>query len=340
MFAKIKDRIMLREYSEFIAYLEHTKFGDMRVEGYWQFIDYDIKDGDIIDIEMHSGRFNAAVAAEVQAMNDRANRSDRSYNDEEVEELVEAEEEDDIHESEHEKPTVHKIQSELMHKCDMEATLALWLAMDIYKMVAKDLDVQIPMDFAGVRKTITKRKPVDKASRLKELKKASDEALDELKVPPVAPGDVVAAMKSLDSRFKEIQGTATEEAAKKLLVVLFSKLSEEQLRKMVNKLSTKAKTKADKVAAIAAALFDKDTVQLDTMQKNLDATMSVIKGMTILLVERAGIDAGGIKQIASAIMNQKLGAKGSGTALNINVDELITGMTKMGMDESEDDEKI
>jgi hypothetical protein len=213
--------------------------------------------------------------------------------------------------------------------------------MDIYKMVAKDLHVQIPMDFAGVRKTITKRKPVDKASRLKELKKASDEALDELKkVPPVAPGDVVAAMKSLDSRFKEIQGTATEEAAKKLLVVLFSKLSEEQLKKMVNKLSTKAKTKADKVAAIAAALFDKDTVQLDTMQKNLDATMSAIKSMTILLVERAGIDAGGIKQIASAIMNQKLGAKGSGTALNINVDELITGMTKMGMDESEDDEKI
>jgi hypothetical protein len=249
--------------------------------------------------------------------------------------------EEDIHESEHEKPTVHKIQSELMHKCDMEATLALWLAMDIYKMVAKDLDVQIPMDFAGVRKTITKRKPVDKASRLKELKKASDEALDELKkVPPVAPGDVVAAMKSLDSRFKEIQGTATEEAAKKLLVVLFSKLSEEQLKKMVNKLSTKAKTKADKVAAIAAALFDKDTVQLDTMQKNLDATMSAIKSMTILLVERAGIDAVGIKQIASAIMNQKLGAKGSGTALNINVDELITGMTKMGMDESEDDEKI
>jgi hypothetical protein len=34
------------------------------------------------------------------------------------------------------------------------------LAMDIYKMVAKDLDVQIPMDFAGAKKTIVKRKKV------------------------------------------------------------------------------------------------------------------------------------------------------------------------------------
>jgi hypothetical protein len=304
---------------------------------------FEFKDGDIIDIEVHSTRVVTVEAAEQVDV------------DEEVEEV-----EEDIHESENDKsafsqwlrgmhsleevdkPLVHKVQDMLKYTfgsgsawCD---TRSSFMAADIVKMVANDLGAVIPKDFAGVRKTITKKKPMDKASRLKELKKASDEAFDELKkVPPVSPGDVVAAMKSLDSRFKEIQGTATEEAAKKLLVALFSKLSEEQLRKMVNKLSTKAKTKADKVAAIAAALFDKDTAQMDTMQKNLDATMSVIKDMTILLVERAGINAGGIKQIASAIMNQKLGAKGSGTALNINVDELITGMTKMGMDESDDD---
>jgi hypothetical protein len=73
---------------------------------------------------------------------------------------------DDIHESEHEKPTVHKIQSELMHKCDMEATYALWLAMDIYKMVAKDLGVQIPMDFAGRRPRAMVESDEDKLERL------------------------------------------------------------------------------------------------------------------------------------------------------------------------------
>ena len=57
-----------------------------------------------------------------------------------------------------------------------------------------------------------------------------------------------------------------------------------------------------------------------------------------MLVERAGVNAGKIKQIASAIMNQKLGAKAGGGEAVVNVDALIAGMSNLGVEETDDDE--
>ena len=171
-----------------------------------------------------------------------------------------------------------------------------------------------------VKQTI--RKKTDKKKLLKGLKQSYEDEETDLKACVKAPrGAVDEALDGLEARItKVVSGSASEDGAVKQLVSLMSELDTEQLQKLQKKLSARTSSKDAKIVWLSALLFAKEMSVVDNLQTRITSLTKTMRAGAAFVMEQSSKNMGWMKQVSSAILNQKIGAAASGSAGDVSID--------------------
>jgi hypothetical protein len=199
-----------------------------------------------------------------------------------------------------------------------------------------DLLAQAQPTFMGVKKTIQKKK-MDSASKLKQMKKGVEEDVNNLgKLKKVTSDEMRVAVVRISALMDTFKGAEDGDSARVAIVKTLASLSDEQLRKMLMKLNTKAANKNAKMTTIATMLCGADMEVLELVRENIDMIQAVVKSTVTYAIERAGLDTGKMKMAVNAVSNQMVGARSSGSVAVIDVNSLILSLGGTTVDDSDE----
>ena len=188
---------------------------------------------------------------------------------------------------------------------------------------------------------LSSRKKTDKKKLLKDLKQSYEDEETDLKACVKAPRGVVdEALDGLEARItKVVSGSASEDGAVKQLVSLMSELDTEQLQKLQKRLFARTCTKDAKIVWLSALLFAKEMSVVDNLQTRITSLTKTMRAGAAFVMEQSSKNMGWMKQVSSAILNQKIGAAASGSAgdVSIDADAIVKMLGSLELADSDED---